>query len=189
MIYAMLGPSGSGKSVIARGSGLEPLVSHTTRPPRPGEQEGKDYYFISRTKFFNLKQNSFFIEDVKYEGEYYGLSHKEIRQKKNFQTYVIMDKEGIKQLKRYVDDIKVIYITAPKFQIFKRLIKRDGFIKGIKRFWYALKTKEFSNHDLADIHINNSNGNLGKSIGLFRSYIRKFKKIHLLGKGKNNGFI
>jgi len=85
-----------------------------------------------------------------------------------------MDKKGIEQmLERYDENkIRVVYITASKFEIIKRLLKRDGLIKMIDRFYHALKTGEFNNKDIADMVINNKEGSLTKSIKRLKSYVR-----------------
>lgn len=176
MIYILIGPSGSGKTVIGNNTELTELKSHTTRSKREGESEGDPYYFITEEEFFELDK----VEETEYDGNYYCLSRKEVNQKleENEDVFVIMDREGIEQmLERYDEEkIKVIYITATKYEIIKRLLKRDGFIKMVKRIYHALKTGEFNNSDIADLVINNKDGSLNKSIERVKSFVRLNEK-------------
>jgi guanylate kinase len=184
MIYILIGPSGSGKTAIGKSSGLPELISHTSRNIRQGEINGETYYFVTKDNIKEMDK----VEFTEYNGELYSLSKKEIEKKttKYSAVFVIMDKKGVEQMKKiYGNNIKVIYIIAPFFQIYKRLIKRDGFLKATKRIWYALKTKEFKNHDIANYTIRNNDGMLENSITLFKEIVKiriLSKKIKLLKK-------
>ena len=65
-------------------------VSHTTRPQRDGEVDGKDYYFVSEEDFLNLVEDNLMIEHEKYGGFYYGTSKKEILKESNI---ILLDLE------------------------------------------------------------------------------------------------
>jgi len=78
-------PSGTGKSSICRGllkthPEIKFSVSHTSRAPRPGEIDGKDYFFISRKEFQQKIQRGEFIEWVKNYGHFYGSSRSAVEQ-------------------------------------------------------------------------------------------------------------
>lgn len=83
IIVTITGPSSAGKTVLSRAlseTGFEPLVSTTTRPMRVGEQEGRDYHFVSKEQFLNMLHGGELIEDVQYDGNYYGVSaHEAVR--------------------------------------------------------------------------------------------------------------
>lgn len=78
------GPSGSGKSTLlkrlfdAYPDRFGFSVSHTTRSPRPGEQEGKDYYFVTKDEFHKLVTENGFIEHAKFGSNFYGTSKKAV---------------------------------------------------------------------------------------------------------------
>lgn len=157
-IYCLLGPSGSGKTTLGeylkKTLKIEELISCTTRPKRRGEKQGDPYHFISRDQFQNIEM----IEAVEYSGNYYGLSKKELRNKldNNNKVYVIIDKEGIKQLKRiYPDiDIEVIYIYATIDECIERMSHRDTE-EVLNRVINMMKDEEFNNFDIADYIIRN----------------------------------
>ena len=72
-------PSGTGKStvlarVLEETAGLRFSVSHTTRPPRSGEQDGVDYHFVERREFERLAEAGGFLEWAEVHGELYGTS-------------------------------------------------------------------------------------------------------------------
>lgn len=82
MIFAAC--SGTGKSTIVKSlteryPHLKLSVSHTTREPRPDEQDGVSYYFVTREYFCELIKEGAFVEWAEYAGNYYGTSHEMIR--------------------------------------------------------------------------------------------------------------
>ena len=84
MAFGVSGPSGAGKNtaigaLIARVPGLVYSVSHTTRPPRPGEREGVDYYFVSDDAFARMVAAEEFVEHAVYLGDQYGTSRAEMK--------------------------------------------------------------------------------------------------------------
>jgi guanylate kinase len=77
ILFVLSAPSGTGKSTIARAvveslHELEFSVSYTTRPPRPGEVDGRDYHFIERDRFEDMAQNGAFLEWAQVYGNLYG---------------------------------------------------------------------------------------------------------------------
>lgn len=172
MIFILMGPSGSGKTAIGKGSGLPELISHTSRKMREGEIHGKDYYFTTKEDILKIDK----VEFTEYDNEYYCLSRKEVENKlKRYgSVFVIMDRNGAEQIIEAYSkkDVRVIYVTAPFFQLYWRLIKRDGLKKATKRMYHAVRTGEFKNKDIANYVINNKNGKLDKSIELFKEIVR-----------------
>lgn len=59
--------------------GYKPAIGHTTRKPRDGEIDGKDYHFVSKEEFVRLVNNSVFIQFMEFQGEYYGTTFREFR--------------------------------------------------------------------------------------------------------------
>ncbi|MFW6028761.1 MAG: hypothetical protein ACOCRO_00760 [Halanaerobiales bacterium] len=177
MVYVLLGPSGSGKTSLGRECGLKELISHTTRGMRPGEIDGVTYHYITDEEFKKIDK----IEETEYDGRHYCLATKELHNKIDLygNAFVIIDKNGIDNLyKNYVPGkIKVIYITAPFWQIVKRLYQRDGFIKMIRRIFYAIITGEFWNHKFADKIITNKDGYFLNSVSELRTFIERTRDI------------
>lgn len=80
IIVTITGPSSSGKTVLSKElakNGFEPLISTTTRPMRKGEEHGRDYYFITPERFLEKLANGELIENVEYDGNYYGVTASE----------------------------------------------------------------------------------------------------------------
>lgn len=131
-LFIISGPSGVGKSTLVREvmkelDGLEFSVSHTTRSRRPGEVEGKDYYFVSRDEFENMIKEDRFIEWAVVHGEYYGTSKREI-EKKSALTDVILDidVQGAQQIKERMKRGVFIFVFPPSFNELKRRLFRRG---------------------------------------------------------------
>ena len=126
-------PSGVGKTTITKKlqqkyQNLKISISYTTRPPRSNEIDGVDYNFISKKKFEELINKKNFYEYAKIFENYYGTLKKNVDEtiKKNDIIFDI-DWQGTKQLTsfRNLNIIKIYLITNSKYELKKRLLKRD----------------------------------------------------------------
>ena len=77
LMLVLSSPSGAGKTTLSRGlladdDGVDMSVSLTTRPPRPGEAEGQDYYFVDRQRFGEMRNRSELLAHAKVFDNYYG---------------------------------------------------------------------------------------------------------------------
>lgn len=85
-MIVVTGASASGKTETAKELGrlfnIKRVVTHTTRPKRPGEIDGVDYHFVTREKFLELKAQNFFVETTEYNHNFYGTSRPEIADNK-----------------------------------------------------------------------------------------------------------
>lgn len=92
----LIGPSASGKTEVAKylmsHFGIKKVITHTTRPMRVNEVNGRDYHFVSKDKFEYLKKQDYFVETTFYNGNYYGTSKKEVADDK----CLIVDPSGLK---------------------------------------------------------------------------------------------
>jgi len=128
-------PSGAGKTTIVRHlltifDNLSFSVSATTRPPREGEIDGKDYYFLTLRKFNNrIKKNAFAEWQEVYPGKFYGTLKKEIEKKWRKKKDIVFDIEvkGATNLKHlYGDRALAVFIRPPSLEVLiSRLEKRD----------------------------------------------------------------
>ena len=128
-------PSGAGKTTIVRHllkifDNLSFSVSATTRPPREGEVEGKDYYFLTIRKFKNrIKKEAFAEWEEVYPNKFYGTLKSEIEKKWRKKKNVVFDIEvkGATNLKKlYGDQALAIFIKPPSLEeLIRRLEKRD----------------------------------------------------------------
>ena len=148
-IYVLVGQSASGKDTLLNnllnlGIGTK-LVSHTSRPIRNGEIEGKSYYFKSRDWFEENKKD--FIQLLEFNNWYYGL-HKEELNKEAKTLITILSPKGIELLRNHIDNehIKVIYLKVDEHTRRERLLFRNDDIVEINR---RLKTDK---EDFKDIN-------------------------------------
>lgn len=112
------------------------LVSHTTRPPRPNESNGYDYYFINKEDFINMNNKDLFVETREYKVNtengndvwYYGLSKSELDITTILNKIVILDFKGMKELTEYIgrDNLFVVYLDCDLDTRIDRMIKRGG---------------------------------------------------------------
>ncbi|KAL2097343.1 hypothetical protein ACEWY4_006550 [Coilia grayii] len=113
----MSGPSGAGKSTLLKKllkefDGVFGFsVSHTTRNPRPGEENGKDYHYVTRETMQAGIDNGEFIENAEFSGNMYGTSKAAVQdvQAKNLICILDIDMQGVKNIKR--TDLNPIYIS------------------------------------------------------------------------------
>lgn len=128
-VIALCGKAGSGKNyllnkLVAADSNLYPIVSYTTRPPREGEVEGKDYYFISKEEFANKVLNFEMLEAVEFNGWHYGTGYGSFSEDKI--NVGIFDPQGIEILMGYDNiDLIVYYIQAADKNRLMRQLQRE----------------------------------------------------------------
>jgi guanylate kinase len=104
-------------------------VSFTTRPPRAGEINGRDYFFVSKNQFREKKKNGFFIETAKVFGHSYGTSRQSILGKlaKGVHVVLAIDVQGMKQVSakfRGKKSFVSIFIVPPSEQALKRRLEK-----------------------------------------------------------------
>lgn len=136
-LFIVSGPSGAGKTTLidnARedlgriGLGLYFSVSHTTRPPREGEKEGREYYFVSPAEFKQMAERGEFIEYANVHGNLYGTSRKEILTQLERGRDVILDidVQGARQIAG-IPELKnrsvMVFVFPPSFQEMEKRIR------------------------------------------------------------------
>ena len=128
MIIALLGASGSGKSTIEKElsihHGFEKIISHTTRQPREGEENGKDYWFTDNDTFNEVLKRGLFAEHDEYsQNRLYGTLKSDYV---DGDKVVVLTPNGLRQLKKNCpnDDIYTILIEASLGTRIKRYIDR-----------------------------------------------------------------
>lgn len=133
-LVLIVAPSGTGKSTIIKRllkdiENLELSVSFTTRPMRPGEENGVDYNFIEEDDFLKRKDEGEFLEWAQVHGNYYGTSKKYIAAKRKEGTHVLLDLDvqGADSMKEiYGDDIKVVFIAPPSIDELENRLRHRG---------------------------------------------------------------
>ena len=143
-------PSGAGKTTVTKRLLKKVKKSHlsvscTTRKPRTGEKDGKDYFFISKSKFISLKKKNSFLETATVHGNLYGTLKSEVytNLKKNNIVFLDVDWQGARLIRNKIkDNIFSIFLLPPTLATLKkRLLKRhnDNRDLAIKRFSHARK--------------------------------------------------
>lgn len=124
-------PSGCGKTtilkqVMAKISGLQFSVSHTTRQPRKGEMDGIDYHFVSKEQFIALRDQepSGFLEWAEVHGNFYGTSRQEVEASLTEGKDVILDIDiqGAEQVRKNADPVTV-FISPPTLAELERRLR------------------------------------------------------------------
>ncbi len=125
-------PSGGGKTTLIKrllsevpGGVLS--VSHTTRPPRPGEKDGKDYHFVSKERFLEMVKKNEFAEWAYVHDHMYGTSKKEVEKLCKSNRYVVfeIDVQGAANLRKEYPDAIDCFVLPPSMKTLrKRLINR-----------------------------------------------------------------
>jgi guanylate kinase len=117
-------PSGGGKTTIVHRllesrDDIGYSVSCTTRPPRPGEVNGKDYYFVSIPKFLELQQRGELAESAEVHGHLYGTLCSEVRRVLDSGRHVIMDidVQGARQFRAAFPESVLIYVLPPSGEV------------------------------------------------------------------------
>ena len=126
-------PSGSGKTtlvhyVMARVPRLSFSVSATSRPPRPGEKEGVDYYFLSVEAFKQkIKENAFVEWEEVYENQFYGTLRSEVEKIRARGDSVVFDvdvKGGLSIKKIYGSEALAIFVKPPSLQVLEEHLRK-----------------------------------------------------------------
>lgn len=133
LMIILSSPSGAGKTTLTRGllsenQNMMMSVSATTRKPRPGEVEGRDYYFVGKEEFSAMIDDGEFLEHAKVFDNYYGTPRGPVEASLNEGMDVIfdIDWQGAQQLTQAAsDDLVKIFILPPNMQeLEKRLRSR-----------------------------------------------------------------
>ena len=132
MIIVVTGPSGCGKSTLIRRAqdgmaGLLFAVSHTTRPPRRSEVDGREYHFVSESRFRKMAAAGRFAEWAVVHGHLYGTSVKELKDKGRGGDVVLdIDIQGARQISGKFPESVFIFVLPPVFEELKRRLEGRG---------------------------------------------------------------
>lgn len=131
-LYIVSAPSGAGKTslvkaLLDRQPEIRVAVSHTTRLPRADEQEGINYFFVSKEGFIEMLEQSAFLEHAEVFGNYYGTASYWVNDCLNKGQDLILeiDWQGAQQVRRLIPEAQCIFILPPSRSILrKRLVQR-----------------------------------------------------------------
>lgn len=132
-LYTVSAPSGAGKTslvakLLSEINHLSVSVSHTTRPMRPGEQEGVNYHFVSNDDFSTMLGKGAFLEHAEVFGNYYGTSQAWVESQLERGEDVILeiDWQGAEQVRKLMPDTVAIFILPPSQQALRERLTQRG---------------------------------------------------------------
>ncbi len=166
-LFIVSAPSGGGKTSLVRALlASEPdvklSISHTTRPPRPGEENGRDYHFISADQFERMARAGEFLESAEIYGNRYGTSRTWIsRELERGQDVLLeIDWQGAQQVRKLAQGAVSVFILPPSLEaleqrlkgrsqdqpdaIARRLAAAREEISHLREFDYVIINKDFN---------------------------------------------
>lgn len=176
-LFTVSAPSGAGKTSLVKAlvestPGLCVSVSHTTRPMRPGEQNGVNYHFVEAEEFHAMLDGAEFLEHAQVFGNLYGTSQTWVEAQLNAGTDVILeiDWQGAQQVKRLLPQTLSIFILPPSRATLKqRLTARGQDDTAIIAARMAEATEEMSHYVEGDFLVVNQD--FDKALGELQAII------------------
>ena len=171
------GPSGAGKStllarVLAEMTHLRFSVSHTTRPTRPGEEEGVDYHFIEEDEFQEMLGRDMFLEHARVHAHRYGTSSTEYERAEQDGADLLLDLDvqGAEQVRRKFADAVTVFILPPSRRILERRLRARGQEESSLQRRLTAAAEEMSKYTEYDYAI--INDDLARSVETLKAIIR-----------------
>ncbi|WP_420477121.1 guanylate kinase [Noviherbaspirillum sp. ST9] len=132
-LFMVVAPSGAGKStlvnaLLAQEPAIKLSISFTTRQPRPGEQDGREYHFTTVEDFLKRREDGEFLESAEVHGNYYGTSRLMIEKEMKAGRDVLLeiDWQGAQQVKKQFPTAVEIFILPPSIAALEERLKKRG---------------------------------------------------------------
>ena len=131
--FVVAAPSGAGKTTMCRAAlerdpQLRFSVSHTTRPPRPGERDGIDYHFVTDREFRLAVDSDQFVEHAWYADRLYGTSWQSLRDplEAGLDLLLEIEVQGARQVRDRLDEARFIFLLPPSMKELERRLRDRG---------------------------------------------------------------
>lgn len=132
-LFIITAASGAGKTSLVKAllekeSGVRISISHTTRSPRPGDIDGKDYHFVTDEQFIEMLEAGGFLESAQVHNARYGTSEKAVNEALSAGDDVILeiDWQGAAQVRKIYPDAVTIFILPPSLEILETRLRNRG---------------------------------------------------------------
>lgn len=135
-LICFMGPSASGKTFISEKifQKTQKVITTTTRPKRPAEKNGQDYYFIRSETFQEKMSAGEFFETDQYADQYYGTERQEVLNRTNYRTaFAIVTVPGFYHLQSQIFPIVPVYLQIDEKTFLRRLKRRELPIEETKK--------------------------------------------------------
>ena len=157
-VFIISAPSGSGKSTLVKElrenvPNLEFSISYTTRKPRGAEQNGREYYFVSREQFEDMLRNDEFLEHANVFGNYYGTAQRFLRtgEEQGKDLLLDIDVQGAEQIRAKIPEAVSIFILPPnRGELEQRLRNRSQDTESVIQRRLDAATREIENYGKYD---------------------------------------
>jgi guanylate kinase len=133
LLFIVTAPSGAGKSsligaLLKQDPRVRLSISHTTRAPRPGETNGREYHFVDEAAFLGMLERGEFLESAQVHGHRYGTSHAAVASaiKDGHDLVLEIDWQGAEQVRRLHPDSISIFILPPSLDELERRLRARG---------------------------------------------------------------
>ena len=133
LLFVIAGPSGAGKTSLVRGlvgrvPGVEVSVSHTTRPARDGERDGREYHFVGESCFRRLADEGRMLETARVFGNWYGTSRDWVdeRRRRGADVLLEIDWQGAAQVRKKDPEAITIQILPPSVEALEHRLRERG---------------------------------------------------------------
>jgi guanylate kinase len=132
-LFIISAPSGAGKTslvqaLVKQEQNLQVSVSYTTRPKRPGEEDGTNYHFVDKQTFSAMRENADFLEHAEVYGHSYGTSHRWVDEKlaNGIDIILEIDWQGAQQIRRLMPDSTSVFILPPSRKALRERLEDRG---------------------------------------------------------------
>jgi guanylate kinase len=132
-LFVITAPSGAGKSSLIQAllkadPSLRLSTSYTTRPPRPGEQNGREYHFVTDAEFLAMRERGEFLESAEVHGNRYGTAKRVIVEalERGHDLLLEIDWQGARQVRSLHPDCVGIFILPPSVEELERRMRARG---------------------------------------------------------------
>ena len=132
-LFVITAPSGAGKSsliqaILKDDPSLKLSISYTTRPPRPGEQNGREYHFVDEPEFLAMRGRGEFLESAEVHGNRYGTAKRVIGEalSRGHDLLLEIDWQGAQQVRKLYPDCVGVFILPPSVEELERRMRTRG---------------------------------------------------------------